>query len=219
MACDFYVLEGKKLIDYKPAAEHYERAISRMLEEDIDIISDKNRLIKFLFLCVNKFAKEMHYEKKCTYKELQTRLDSMFLITDLMGKLTPVEFMRLFPISKEYDGEKCDMKDYFYTIKEVRKYPQDNPIGDEITKFLMEYYNHKIIMFEVGKLSTISEIRRMEGGKGVFEEFAEQNGLHLQTLYKDGNEMVDKETGERFKISKPKNPLRKLFSVVQETNV
>lgn len=45
-------------------------------------------------------------------------------------------------------------------------------------------------------------------------EFAEDNGIQLQTFYQDGDEMVDSETGERFKTSKPKNPMRKLFTVV-----
>lgn len=214
MSYNFCVIKGKKMADYKPTVEHYEKAIFRMFENDMKFLSDKEELIKFIFLCVKKFAKERHYNKKYTYEEAENRLNFMFAVTELMGKLTPVEFMRLFPIPKEYDGEKYEMKDYFSTIEEVMKYPQDEPIGEKITEFLMEYYNWDIMEFEVLKLSTISLMRRIEGQKGIFEEFAEQNDFHLQTFYQDGNEMVDSETGERFKIAKPKNPLRKLFSVV-----
>ena len=78
----------------------------------------------------------------------------------------------------------------------------------------MEYYNWDIIKFEVVKMCNISEIRRSRGQLGIMEQFAEDNGFHLQTFYQDGNEMVDSETGERFEIVKPQNPLRKLFSVV-----
>lgn len=214
MAYNFYIAEGKKLIDYKPTAEHYKRAIFRMFKNDMDFLSDRDELIKFIFLCVKKITKERHCDKKCTYGEAQKHLDFMFAVTDLIGNLTPVEFMRLFPIPKEYDGEKYSVKDYFSTIKEIMKYPQDKPIGENVIEFLMEYYNWEVMEFEVAKLSTISHIRRMKGQKGVFEEFAEQNGLHLQTFYQDGNEMVDSETGERFEIAKPKKPLKKLFSVV-----
>lgn len=42
----------------------------------------------------------------------------------------------------------------------------------------------------------------------------EKIGIHPRTMYQDGAYMVDSETGERFEIMKPKNPLRKLFSVV-----
>lgn len=33
MSYDFYVLEGKKLIDYKPKREHYERAFIRFCKK------------------------------------------------------------------------------------------------------------------------------------------------------------------------------------------
>lgn len=214
MAYNFYVLEGKKLIDYKPKSEHYKRAIIRMIQDDLYCLEDRDKMKKYIFLNVRYIATERYDKKNFTYEQLNNRLQFMFNLTDLMGRLTPVEFMKMFPIPKEYDGEKYGVKDYFSTIKEVSKYLQDKPIGDKITEFLMEYYNWDIMEFEVVKISTISDIRRMEGQKGVFEEFAEQNGLHLQTFYQDGNEMVDSETGERFEIAKPKNPLRKLFSVV-----
>lgn len=78
----------------------------------------------------------------------------------------------------------------------------------------MEYYNFDIMEFEVIKLCTISEVRRKQGRLGLMEQFVEDNGLRFQTFYQDGNEMVDRETGERFEITRPKNPLRELFSVV-----
>lgn len=215
MAYDFYVVEGKKLIDYKPKASHYERAIIRFLNNYGDSILDKEAAMKYIFLNLKKIVLERRDEKQCTYKELNNRLQHMFLLTDLMSVLTPNEFIRMFPIPKEYDGERYSMKDYFSTIKEVRKYKPDEPIGQEnINKFLAEYYNWDVMEFEVAKLSTISDIRRMEGQKDLLEEFAEKNGVELQTFYQEGDYMVDRETGERFKIQKPKSKLRKLFTVV-----
>lgn len=214
MAFDFYIIEGKKLIDYKPTAEHYERAIIRMFEKDIYSLLEKDNLIKYIFLNVRKFVKERHENKGKTYEQLENRLKFMFALTDLIGRLTPVEIMQMFPIPKEYDGEKCGVKDYFSTIEEVSKYPKDKPIGDKITEFLMEYYNWDIMEFEVLKLCTISDMRKMEGQMGVMEEFFELNGIHTQTFYQDGDYMVDTETGEQFKIKKPKNRMRKLFTVV-----
>ena len=213
MSYDFYVLEGKKLIDYKPKAEHYERAVIRMIEKDLNCLENRDRMKQFIFLNVRKFVCERH-EKKFTYEELNNRLQFMFNLTDFMGRLTPIEFMHMFPIPKEYDGEKYGVKDYFSTIEEVNKYPKDKSIGDKITEFLVEYYNWDIMKFEVLKLTTISNIRRMQGQQGIMEEFAEQNGMKLQTFHQEGNEMVNDETGERYEIVKPKNPMRKLFSVV-----
>lgn len=213
MAYDFYIIEGKKLIDYKPKSNHYERAIIQMMQDDICCLEDRDKMKKYIFLNIKKFVSERRDKKKYTYEQLNNRLQFMFNLTDLMGRLTPIEFMQMFPIPKEYDGEKYSVKDYFSTMEEVSKYPQDRPIGYKITEFLMGYYNLDIMEFEVIKLCTISEIRRKQGQLGLMEQFAEDNALHFQTFYKDGNEMVDSETGERFEIVKPKNPLRKLFSV------
>lgn len=78
----------------------------------------------------------------------------------------------------------------------------------------MEYYNRDIMTFEVVKICNMSKMGRMQGQLGLMEQFAEDNGIHLQTFYQDGDEMVDSETGERFKTPKPQNPMRKLFTVV-----
>lgn len=214
MAYDFYVIDGKKPIDYKPTAEHYERAIIRMIVDDLHFLKDRYKMKKYIFLNVKRFATERNNEKKYTYEQLDNRIQFMFYLTDLMGRLTPVEFMRMFPIIKEYNGKKYGTKDYFSTMEEVSKYSQEEPIGDKISEFLMEYYNWDIMKFEVVKLCTMSKMRRMQGKLGIMEQFAEDNGIQLQTFYQVGDEMVDSETGERFKISKPQNPMRKLFTVV-----
>ena len=185
-----------------------------MIKDDLYCLSDKDKLKKYIFLNVKKIVKEKHDKTEYTYEQLNNRLQFMFNLTDLIGRLTPVEIMQMFPIPKEYNGEKYQVKDYFSTIEEVKKYPQNKAIGDKITEFLMEYYNLDIIKFEVVKMCTISEIRRKQGQLGLMEQFAEDNEIHLQTFHQDGNEMVDNKTGERFEIVKPKNPMRKLFTVV-----
>lgn len=214
MSYKFYAVDGKKLVDYKPKAEHYERAILRIMDKDMDLLHARDKLAKYIFLNVKKFVLERHEKGHYSYEQLNNRIQFMFVLTDLMSLLTPNEFVRMFPIIKEYDGELYGVKDYFSTIKEVQKYQQNKPIGEKITEFLMEYYNWDIMEFEVLKLCTISDIRRMDGQLGILEQFAEDNGIYLQTFYQDGNEMVDSETGERFKIIKPKKKLKKLFTVV-----
>lgn len=221
MGYDFYVIEGKKLIDYKPKAEHYIRAFVKMVTNDSTFLEgtyskNKDKIMKFLFISVRSFSKGRAEETKGTYEETYGRLRFMMGLVDLMAQLTPEEFMRLFPIEKEYDGKRWGMKDYFSTMKEVRKYPLKKPIGaDKIENFLMEYYNFDIMEFDVCRICTVSRLRRMEGQKGVMEEFMEEQGIHPKTHYQDGDYMVDSETGERFKIQKPKNRMRKLFSVVK----
>lgn len=49
-----------------------------------------------------------------------------------IGKLTPRQMMDLFPIKKEYDGERFGCKDYFYTRKSVEKYALDRKIENAV---------------------------------------------------------------------------------------
>lgn len=44
MSYNFYVLEGKKLINYKPKSGHYERAIIRMIQDDIYCLEDRDKM-------------------------------------------------------------------------------------------------------------------------------------------------------------------------------
>ena len=217
MSYDFYVLEGKKLIDYKPKAEHYRRALSRMIEKSpLDFMNNKEELKKFIFMYVKRLVLSKAEYNEYSYEKLNEMLQFMFMLTDLMGRLTPTEFMQMFPIPKEYYGEEIGVKDYFSTIKDVMKYPLDKPIGvDNITQFIVDYYNWDVMIFEVTKLSIISKIRRMNGKKGVMEEFMEMHDLSPRIMHQEGNYMVDNETGERLEIAKPKHPMRKLFSVVE----
>lgn len=211
---NFYVMEGKKLIDYKPAQIHYERALGRLIDKELNEQMQGDTLKKFIWLSVKTINSSRTDE--LGYEQLKAKLQLLFWVTDLMGELTPIEFMQLFPITKEYKGEKYEMKDYFSTMAEVVKYPLDKPIGKEkILEFNMDYYNWEIIEFEVQKLSVISKIRRMEGQLGVFESFMEKQGIYPRTLRKQGNFLIDDETGERFEIKKPENKLKKLFSVVE----
>ncbi len=216
MSYDFYVVEGKKLVDYKPKAEHYRRALARMIEKNpVGFMEDNKELKRFIFMYVKRLVLSKAEYNAYSYEKLNEMLQFMLMLTDLMGQLTPTEFMQMFPIPKEYDGEKLGVKDYFSTIKDVMKYPLDKPIGiGNVTQFIMDYYNWDIMEFEVIKLSVISRIRRMEGQKGIMEEFMERQGISPRTMHQEGNFMVDDETGEQFEIAKPKHPMRKLFSVV-----
>lgn len=210
---NFYVMEGKKLIDYKPTQMHYKNALVRLIDKVSNNEMQEDTLKKFIWLSV-KVINSSKIEK-LEHEQLEGRLQLLFFITDLMGNFTPVEFMQLFPIPKEYKGKKYGVKDYFSTMKEVEKYPLDEPIGEKILEFIMDYYNWEIFEFECQKLSIISKIRRINGELGVMESLMEENGIHMQTLRQEDNFLIDDETGERFEILKPKKKLRKLFSIVE----
>lgn len=106
-------------------------------------------------------------------------------INMIMGTLTPREFQTVFPIAKEYDGEKYEMKDYFYTKKYIEEFGVDKAIGEEATRFHMDYHNREITRFAVQTMCVMSDIRRAEGGKGIAEEFFGEQGVTIHTMTED----------------------------------
>lgn len=209
----FKVICGTKK-NYKPTKEHYLRAFGRLVEKTMNDSLDKDALIKFVFLSVKLYPVMEH--DGLTMEEAETRLNAMSMIMSYMATLTPTEFVRLFPIPKEYDGEKYSMKDYFSTMEMLKEYPADEEIGeDKIMEFLMDYYNHDIIEFEVKKLSIISYIRRLNGQKGVMEEFCSENGIPTYFYYEDEGIMVESGTGKVVKVEKPKKRVPKYLKVVE----
>ncbi len=128
-------------------------------------------------------------------------------IKNMISTLTPREFQTIFPIDKEYDGEKYEMKDYFYTRRYIEKIGEDKPIGEDALEFLWEYTNIDVMVFEVQTLSVMSAIRRAEGGKGLMEEYLEEQGVTTHTMTEDdkGNKfLTNNDTGEVQRVKKPK---------------
>lgn len=133
-----------------------------------------------------------------------------------IGCLTPQEFVRLFPITKEYDGEKYGMKDYFYTAQKIKAMP-DEPIGEEnVSEFLFNYCNRDIEEYMVTWMGIVNRLHMLNGGRDITLEFFEDIGMPVHTFHEEAGYMVNDETGEQFKIKKSTKRARKLFSVVSD---
>ena len=219
---DFYLSNGKNLIDYKPKQIHYTRALERLLESmskytaPYDSMSDtkekhEDDFTKLLFLAIN-YCKRLDYNK-LDDDEIEKEFQILQMIDEMVGAMTPREFMRMFPIVKEYDGAKYEWKDYFYCMNYINEFGIDNKIGDKAPDFLMEYQNWDIDLYMVHWMGVVNRIGMLHGGKDIFLEFMKEQGVKPRTLHSDGEYMVDDETGEKFKIIKPKNEMKKLFSV------
>lgn len=61
------------------------------------------------------------------------------MVLNALRKRTPRDLLRLFPPTKEYDGERWGMKDYFYTMDKVRGFGLDKPLGKHVESFLWDY--------------------------------------------------------------------------------
>nr|DAO59766.1 MAG TPA: hypothetical protein [Caudoviricetes sp.] len=142
---NFYVLDGKKLIDYKPKREHYARALER--------ITDANG----------------GYDLERLWQE---RPDQFKQILYLSIKFIEHVF------DNNSDCSQQETQSWF---------------------FIVEFIN---------------QMHRLNGGRDIFVEFMEEQGISIPTYHKEGNYLVNNETGERYKVQKPKRRLRKLFSVV-----
>jgi len=143
--------------------------------------------------------------KAIDYEDLVNRFQLVSAIKETMGLLTPVEFVNVFPIDKDYDGYKYEMKDYFYTIDYMNSLDPDKPIGEEITKLLWEYQNFEITMFAIDAMSLMSDIRRYEQSS-LMEEWAIEHGLETHTLHTDekGKQYLMDKQGKTQKVTKPR---------------
>lgn len=136
------------------------------------------------------------------------------IIKDLMALLTPVEFMHIFPIDKDYKGYKWGLKDYFYTRDYINGLVLDKPIGKQILNFLWEYQNKDITDFNVCTMETMSNLRKIEGLPSLAEEFANAMGLKTYTEYKGSKGqrfLIDRQTGKTMRVKKPKPRYLKLM--------
>lgn len=105
-------------------------------------------LIRYIYLAVKVYGKENRTEfnhakayKSCL--EIEKRYQELKQVMDTIGRLTPMELLRLYPVDKEYDGKKWGTKDYFYTMDRLRSLPADKPIGDaqDVAVLLWDYQN------------------------------------------------------------------------------
>ncbi|RIJ64157.1 phage infection protein [Rummeliibacillus sp. POC4] len=141
------------------------------------------------------------YPKPESQQEALWYFEFISAIKGMMSLLTPNEFMNIFPITKNYDGDKYGMKDYFYTRDYIRTLGTNHSIGENISDFLWEYWNLDILDFSVKYFSCLSDLRRYEGHLGVFEEFMASQGQKTTNTFKNSK-------GQAFYINKNGKPVR-----------
>lgn len=125
----------------------------------------------------------------------------------LIGELTPRMLMQMFPPTKKYDGARYECKDYFSTMAALEMHGIDTPIGASAIELLWDYDNSETRKFLVQYLSVASDMRKLQGGKGILEEWAEREDLPLYYEGKDvyGRKViVNNQTGEASLVKKPK---------------
>lgn len=181
----------------------YLRALSKVINSRLEDEYNEQLIRKTIFYSVRII--NMLPESK-SYDEAISNYNIVTAVKQDMSGLTPKEFMNIFPIQKDFKGHKFEMKDYFYTIDYINSLDENEPIGDEITMFLMEYTNEDIFAFSIKMMTLMSDIRRFEGKPSLAEEWANENGLETYILHSDqhGNDFILDKHGRTKKVVKPK---------------
>ncbi|GIO07991.1 hypothetical protein J31TS6_40190 [Brevibacillus reuszeri] len=145
---------------------------------------------------------------------LESRLQMSYLIMELIALVTPRRFARIFPITKEYDGNRWGTKDYFYTVEKIEELGWDKPIGETnetVFDFLWDYTNWDVNFFLVDHMSLMSDMRRAQGQPGIMEQWAADNGIQTYTLHttpKGTQYVLDSNGKSKFVLKKRSNHLK-----------
>ena len=161
--------------------------------------NDKGNFIKALFngvMAVNTLP----YENTYTKEQIDKGLPLIDEVYELLQKATPRQIMQVFPIHKEYDGEKWGTKDYFYTKEYLKKMPLDKPIGDNVHDFLCEYYNWNVMMIDNIRYTYHSqqELLKEEEKIKQFRKRLEQKSQEINEI----NNLIDKAIDNITKLHK-----------------
>lgn len=137
----------------------------------------RDDLKKYVFLGVKAFGEE------CLENQDRSKIKSMERINWLyersqsimtaIGLLTPRELMQMFPVKKDYGGEKGGYKDYFWVMGKLGELPQDKPIGSpqDVADLLWDYVNQDTECFFFTWIDSIDDLKTYCNKNEPFEAF------------------------------------------------
>lgn len=172
--------DDKRKVDYK---DIYCRNFDCLLSEYFSNTENKDYIKKLTYYGV-KAVNEIS-EQELDYEQLVKLFELTETVKTIIGLLTPKELTTIFPVDKEFDGNKYGMKDYFFTMKELEKIGMENMIAGQAEYLLWDYTNKDIGRFVVNSLSSLSSLIKYETGKGLMEKWTEDNGIVTYKLCKD----------------------------------
>ena len=175
-----------------------------------DIPQDKLMKVGFAgikFICSlqdeDRMCKKLGDKSIESLKECQKKFEFMNVIFSVLGCLTVKNFVITFPITKEYDGEKWQSKDYFFTMDVLSKMDWDKPIGrDKMSDLLWDYQNNDLRNIYVEYMCVASALYRAQTGKGIAEEWADDMGIPTYSVDNEEGFVRDNQTGRVSKLEK-----------------
>lgn len=140
-------------------------------------------------------------------------------IHDLVSLITFNDFMKLFPVEKDYIGYKFGCKDYWSTKEFLNDFNLNDFIDEKSDELFMEYFNFDIINFSVKSTILLDKIRRLQGERPLLDVFLDtvdpEGKIQPLTYYPDEGFMLNPATGKTFKVSKPKKRKPSYLNVVR----
>lgn len=114
-------------------------------------------------------------------EQLETLFEISNGMSNMMVMLTPADLMTIFPITKTYDGERYQMKDYFSAMEAVNAHGLHERFktADEARELLWEYWNRDIMKYQVKIMSIISAFNQLETGESLLERWIREKDIDL----------------------------------------
>lgn len=208
------MITNLKVIKCTPKHERYLRAYIRTrTEKQKQILDGDSSAIAQLVLYGVKYVAAYREFVDKPFKDLH-EVEFQFALHDeilsYMEKLTYRQFVNLFPIEKRYDGEKYMCKDYFYIMDRLKEVDMDGQICEGIYKLLWDYTHVEVSWFMLGLFSTASDLRKVNGEKGIMEEWIDENNIPSYTINEKEGYIIDNQTNEVMPYKKPKPDYLKL---------
>jgi hypothetical protein len=152
-----------------------------------------------------------------TIEQLQYKFDSMQQVKIYFSVFTYRDFMNLFPIRKEYDGDKTGCRDYYSTIKYLKQYNLDEKIGNNVDHLIFEYVNDDIEKFCFRDMECVSDLMEATTGQSLGAKWAEDMGIPMMTMHEgtNGQKFMVDGNGRSMTVIEKKKRLPKYLRVVK----
>ncbi|WKY46535.1 hypothetical protein Q5O24_09065 [Eubacteriaceae bacterium ES3] len=113
------------------------------------------------------------------------QLENLFEITrglnEVMTVITPADLMTIFPIDKNYKGNRDQVKDYYSSMEAVNAHGLHERFktADEVRKFLWDYCNTDIMEYQITVMCIISAFNKFEFGESLIERWIRETDVDL----------------------------------------
>lgn len=190
----------------------YHNTVSSMFQKYKSIDEWSQEELMKVALCGVKYINSaieidaINHRLDSTYQtSFEVKQNSFNLIDGLFGIIGRIKLnnlIKVFPIDKEYDGDKYGCKDYFFTMNALKEKGLDNAVGcDEVFDLMWDYENRDLREVTVFYMSCMSAMYERQTGVGIAEKFCEDNGIGTYTMDKENGLLIDNQSGEIAKMS------------------